>query len=137
MFKNSRTSNFVVDYYQGAYGPTIRVDLVSLESALELLNIFKALAEGTGSEVKLHELETAKVSGLREFVLRVISDGPEVERTLSVVNGENPSVCWHRSRNGWKNCVDLVQVLIDSNSPGHQYLTKEGIDDALVEVSFK
>jgi hypothetical protein len=33
-------------------------------------------------------------------------------------------------------CVGLIDGLLGSGGPGHQYLTIEGVDEALVEVSF-
>lgn len=34
-------------------------------------------------------------------------------------------------------CVCLIDGLLEGNAPGHQYLTHEGVDDALVELAFQ
>jgi hypothetical protein len=39
------------------------------------------------------------------------------------------------SSDGWTTCAALMEPFMDG-SAGHHYLTTEGIDDALLELSF-
>ncbi len=70
------------------------------------------------------------------MILQAAPGENEPEKTLSAdpVRAAEPEFYWVRSSSGWMECVDLMDGLIRGGT-GHQYLTKEGIDDALVEVS--
>ena len=127
----------LIDFYHGAYGPTIRIGVLNLESARELWKIFKALAQGDLREVKLEKMPQTTVVGLRSFVLELIPDEAEDEKKLSLSNDREPSVRWKGSDEGWAVCAGLVEFFVENDLSGHQYLTEEGVDDALVEVSYK
>jgi hypothetical protein len=125
-------SAIAIDYYQGSYGPTIRFDIRSREQALTLQAIFLQLTTQGVTRLSLSEVEGISLSALSEFVMCVAPE--ESLKSLILQNGARPRVEWTHSVSGWQRCRDLVQALIDFDRPAHQYLTKEGIDDALVEV---
>jgi hypothetical protein len=129
MLNNSR---IVIDYYDGAYGPTIRFDLKSKDDALVLKALFQQLTTHAVSRLSLGEIDGIRVKGVSEFVMCVAPE--ESEKSLILRTGTMPRVEWVHSVSGWQRCEALVQSLIDFEKPAHQYLTKEGVDDALVEV---
>ncbi|MBL8896515.1 MAG: hypothetical protein JNM84_02755 [Planctomycetes bacterium] len=119
-----------LDYYEGAYGPTIRFAFRSLEELKALREMMRRLAAGEAREVALHELGCLSVSHLEALTLAVV----DVEARVSLRRWQGESYLWVNTREGWEICCGLVDGLIQANEPGHQYLTDEGVDDALVEV---
>lgn len=129
-------SEIVVSYYVDSIGPTIRIDIESLTDLLLVKGLFQKLAEGTSYEVNLHDLRNTAMMGIEGLTLKLVPK--EERRTLKRVGDQTgrPVFIWSRTREGWDDCVALIDGLAASESPGHQYLTQEGIDSALVEVSF-
>lgn len=138
-FRQPGQEDIVVDYYQGAYGPTIRIDIQTLENLLKVREIFARMANATDETRNFFELGDVTVSGLSALILRSTVKEKEGEKKLQAMEGgqEGPAFLWTMTPNGWSRSAGLIDGIIESVSPGgHQYLTQEGIDDALVEVSF-
>lgn len=136
---NNKKNNILIDYYEGAYGPTIRIDTQSVEAALQVKNIFMELALAQVSEINFHNVENVKVTGLKALILRLVVEGKEHRKTLKLIEliSEGPVFHWSRSSEGWEDCVGLLNgMLKNSSHPSHQYLTDEDVDDALVEIIF-
>jgi hypothetical protein len=127
-----------IDFYKGAYGPTIRIDAQTADALKVVLDIFKALAGGATTEVLLTSGPSFRLSG-HDFVrLRLEDDGRTTKclRRVRVHSGTGVGFEWTCDRDGWTRCVALVGRLFQHN-PGHQYLTDEGKDDALVELAYR
>lgn len=120
----------LLDYYEGAYGPTIRFDSNSLDDLEALRETFRRLASGEACEVALHGMGGLSVSNLEALTLALVDVDPKV--ALRRLN--RGLFLWVNTREGWTRCCSLIDGLIQFNKPGHQYLTNEGLDDALVEV---
>lgn len=135
---NSGTS-ILIDYYHGAYGPTIRIDVRSLENLLKIKHTFLMLAQAKMSEVNFHQVGAVEMTGMESLNLKLISGKTLREKTLVLVNTTvyGPVFEWSRCSAGWIKCSGLIDGLINLNSPGHQYLTDEAVDDALIEVAFQ
>lgn len=129
---------FRIDFYKGAYGPTIRLETQD-EADLKLIEgIFAGLAVSERHEVELCEALAASVENVESLLLRVAERERPGRKALARVSkwfGKG-SFVWSRSPLGWQQCVGLVQGLAEEGEAGHQYLTDEGVDDALVELSF-
>jgi hypothetical protein len=132
-------SIIVVDYYQGAYGPTIRIDIQTRENLVKLKDIFLQLAKSKKETTDLVTLKSVNATGLKQLILKVISSNQEREKKLKLEEGSTGNVAfsWSMSSAGWQRCAGLMDGLLEPDRPGHQYLTEEDIDDALVEVAFK
>lgn len=128
----------LLDYYDGAYGPTLRIDVQSTPSLLRIKDVFIQLAGSKELTINFTEIPFVKVIGLDQLILkRVVSDKDQEKKLKFVKNNPGEIVfCWVMAASGWELCVDLIHGILDSNHPGHQYLTEEGIDDALVELAF-
>jgi hypothetical protein len=127
----------IVDYYRGAYGPTIRIDTQTIQQLLKVKDAFLKLVEERCTEVNFHQLESIYMIGIRELVLQVTSKEQAQGLKLVRAEAEGTKFVWSRSKEGWRrSCVDLIDGLLEANRPGHQYLTNEGVDDALVELAF-
>ena len=113
----------------GAFGPAILLVLSSPDAVNWFKRLLLGLANGDGPVelagvpgVELHEvhrLELRPVRGLTNKHLLRSSDG---------------SFDWIGESGYWLWSAKQVEAL--ENHTGHQYLTREDIDDALVEVSF-
>lgn len=137
MEKDSLGDLVIVDFYAGPYGPTIRIDIPSDALLLQVTDIFRHLVRNDRLEVDLLAFRFVVASGLRSLVLRT-DDGLTKKfeaKTLKLCSKRQqpPSFAWTRAREGWTECLEKMEIL---RRPGHQYLTIEGLDDALVEASF-
>ncbi len=129
--------NIIVDYYQGAYGPTLRIDIVSLDDLSKIKNLFVDLSKSIDHQVDLTKFENAIATGLNSLILQSSSKIEKNQKKLTQIHqGNNINFLWKTSPQDWARIVSLVQQLIDVKRPGHQYLTEEGVDDALVEFVF-
>lgn len=128
----------LVDYYEGAYGPTIRLNAISIESLTQIRDFFLELAAAKVSEASFDELGSVKVIGIKALVLKFVPESKEQKKTLKLVQvtSEGPIFHWSRSSEGWMDCAGLVDGLLEHQGPAHQYLTNEAVDDALVELAF-
>ncbi len=134
--------NILLDYYQGSYGPTIRIDILSLENLRKMKNLFVHLAKSVNYEINLLEFGNIQAKGINKFILQSTTNGKKYDwlrrKNLTFIKKNNNEIVFHwgLSPYNWERVVCLVQRLLDEKTPGHQYLTQEGVDDALVEVAF-
>jgi hypothetical protein len=135
---NSGNRGVLISYYKGAYGPTIRVDTRSIDDIAQIKNVFLDLAAAKVYEVKFHEIRSWKITDIEAFVLRLLPEGKEHKKTLKLVQTSSEGLVfhWSRSPEGWMECAELLDGILNHQRPGHQYLTDEAVDDALVEVAF-
>ncbi len=48
-----------------------------------------------------------------------------------------PSFIWEKKPEEWQtDCLEIVDKLFSQQTPCHYYLTKEGVDDALIELTY-
>ncbi|MBN1917559.1 MAG: hypothetical protein JW889_06585 [Verrucomicrobia bacterium] len=126
----------ILDFYDGAYGPTVRIDIISHALLSQLKDVLQDLASGLAQEFEFHGLEGIASSSIKELVAEVVPSEPRVKLKVLSRKHEDPVFRWSNTREGWQTCADLVEKLAEDNRPGHQYLTNEHTDDALVEVCF-
>ncbi len=123
-----------VDYYEGAFGNTIRIATSKTEPLIFLKELFARLSREHQLEIEMSNLKNVKVTGLHSLCLRQVSTEFELGGNITV---ETPhDFVWSRSKEGWKECEELVAGLLTSSESGHQYLTSESYDEVLVVVSF-
>jgi hypothetical protein len=129
----------LIDLYKGAYGWTLRVDVQSRARLKSLRDTFKALAKGTSKEVVISDGPKFRVTGLDVLRLVLREQAPLHKHLTRIESAGRIEYLWAKDSEGWKDCVGLVSGLLRDSStrgPGHQYLTEEGRDDALVELAF-
>ena len=141
----------VIDHYRGTNGPIICLETDSAPDLFRLLGIFRSLAQGGAEEVELCGAMHSHVVNLRELRLRRVESGLarrarliESQRYVRPQSDEQvndgprpPAFVWSDSRSGWGRCAEIVARLLRRNTAAHRDLTEEGIDDALVELSFR
>jgi hypothetical protein len=128
----------IVDYYMGAYGPTIRIWSRDKAQIFALQNAFLCLASGTQDALNLADVLSVIPSGMKSLTLRLAPISSNEQKALSIrtcVN-EDAAFEWSMRKSGWERAAALIDGLLRQDIPGHQYLTKEGVDDALIELSY-
>jgi hypothetical protein len=127
----------ILAYYVGAYGPTIRLDTQTLDELVAVRQLFGRLALGEVLQDDLCKALACHVDAVQSLVVHCAPE--HLSKALELKgNGSNgPIFSWKNTSDDWLECEEKVEALISSGSPGHQYLTHEGIDDALVEVCYK
>jgi hypothetical protein len=119
-----------LDFYDGAYGPTLRVGIPSRRLLEKVEDVLRSLIQGRATEVHLAGASFVLAGNVATFDLTLGGGGNS--KVLRLRRGA--SFIWTNSVDGWQHCLDLLEGFRDE--AGHQYLTAEGVDDALVEVAF-
>jgi len=119
------------EYGEGAYGPTILLLLRSSEGVAYLRNIFEALAgSAEGTVVRLSDKPGISIgAALWDLKLKVVKSS--LQKHLS--RNDEGGFTWVGTSDDWETMSLMMEPLLDQR--GHQYLTSEIEDDALIEVS--
>ena len=142
----SRDQAMQIDHFEGAYGPTIWLDVDRPRDLSSLLDIFKKLARGDLKEVELCSALGARTENLGGLRLRLEAWRPRARKRLvrtrggertSLLGPHLPSFVWSNSGSGWKRCAKIVAGLLRRDFPDRRDLTLEGVDDAIVDLSFR
>ena len=128
-----------VNYYEGAYSPWIRIDTDTLEELNTIKSIFLSLAEAGPSMVDFLDALRVTATGLDHLILERAEIPETVDKCLVRTETERGTVSfvWSLPVREWKRCAGLIDGIIEYNRPAHQYLTHEGVDDAIVVVALK
>jgi hypothetical protein len=124
----------LLDYYDGAYGKTLRIDLQSLESLGAFSLSLDAFYKGTASEASLRSIgEVVLVPPLVD--VRLVRSGSESISASEAATGT--VIGWSNDKDGWETVIELLGPLTVSGrkgKSGHQYLTRPGAS-ILVELA--
>lgn len=120
------------DYYDGAFGATILLVLNTRIAVSWLRNVFDDLARAPiGSTFSLLDQPRVNVGAALQGLAMVRVDRPP---TRHLVREPDGSFTWSCTADEWETASLMLEPLL--SQAGHQYLTSEGIDDAIVEVSY-
>ena len=125
----------IVEFYEGAYGPTVRIDAQEISAIESLIRAFELLSSRVGERIdakllhefkfthSIEELSLASVaSPLRKKVLRT-------DQRKSLVRFQMLG-----TTDDWIDARDLILPLLEGK-PSHQYLSSVPPDDAIVEIA--
>jgi hypothetical protein len=120
------------DYGEGAFGPTILLVLLSVDATKWLRSTFGYLANAAvGTVFRLDNQPHVSIgAAVTELSLRVVDRVP----ARHLVRDRTGGFTWSCTAEEWETASLLVEPLL--NQPGHQYLTSEVDDDALIKVSY-
>jgi hypothetical protein len=120
------------ELYDGAFGLSILLVLTSRESITWLRAMFDNLAGAPlGTDVSLVNQTQASIgAAIGDLLLRRVVRRP----AKHLVRGEGDVFVWSCTADEWTTLSLLLEPLLER--PGHQYLTDEVDDDALIEVSY-
>jgi hypothetical protein len=122
----------IVDYGEGAFGPTILLQLGGEPGVVVLDSLFESLSRGEpGACVQLQDQPSVSMKGLAALELGVVASEPEDHISW---RGGFP-IRWSCTADEWAALREFLEPFL-AGYPGHQYLTSEGRDSALVEASF-
>jgi len=124
-------------YYEGAYGPTIRLDIQAVEELRAVRRLFGRLAAGEAVEDDLCTTLACRADAIHSLTVHSAPEPPAKALELRGLGRQGPMFSWTNATGEWLECAEKVDALISNDSPGHQYLTDEGLDDALVELCYK
>jgi hypothetical protein len=120
------------DYYQGAFGPSIILVLSSPQAARWLQGIFRSTT-ALSSPLSLSTDPHVRLNNVDDLSLVHRTSGSEVELRREP-SRDLVGFVLSATEQGWQYLADLMEPLAEGQT-GHQYLTREGVDDALIEVS--
>jgi hypothetical protein len=131
------TRQLLLAYYVGAYGPTIRIDSQSLEDLAAVGQLFRRLASGAVQEADFGQGLGCRLDSIAALMVRSVKTRLSKALELRYYTSGQPVFAWSNTVEEWLEQAERVDVLAVADAPGHQYLTREGVDDALVEVCFR
>ncbi|HOJ78888.1 MAG TPA: hypothetical protein PLZ08_12095 [Bacillota bacterium] len=125
--------NFI-DYYQGAYKPTLRINFNSRRYLIKFKEIITAIKDGTIETFSFSSFEGITILGIKDLILRKQSKKLLIPERITMIcnsNSEKPVFIWCLNSEEWWHCEGLIEGLIESNEIGHQYLFDE---ELLIEL---
>jgi hypothetical protein len=124
-----------LDLYSGAYGLTLRIDVQVRDDLEALVAWIRELARGEALELDFLAKASTETTRLTSFHLVCRED--EGAKHLRVEpQAPGVGILWAGPRDYWDDIDQLIQPFLAQDAPGHQYLTHEGVDDALVELAY-
>src|SRR5258708_7264264 len=119
------------EYGEGAFGPTILLVLQGVQGVAYLRAIFDRLADSPeGTTVCLNEDPGLSMgAALWALDLQIVPSPPR----RHLFRDEEGGFTWVGTSDEWQTTSLMIEPLLHQH--GHQYLTSEVEDDALVEVS--
>lgn len=126
----------VLDLYQGAYGPTLRIGTHDLEQMLRVIDLFAALASQASEEADFLRWVAPEVGGVSSLLMSCVSKPQEKTLFAGSVGPQGTDLRWRGTPGYWEECLEKARALAAVGKPGHQYLSIEGVDDALVELCY-
>lgn len=125
-----------VFFYAGAYGPTLRVCIDSAGQLERVKRMFSRFADARLAEGEFAALVNgARYEQLSSWKIELVQRGLPRKSLVKVSAASTaPAFVWSLTPDGCRLCVELMDAF--GTRPGHQYLTTEGVDDALVEVAY-
>lgn len=125
------TTLLEVDFGDGAYGPTLLLIAQPGDGIRWLHGLLRGLAESPeGTAVRVVPQPLVWTSeDVTEIRLCVVTRSP----VRHLQHDRAGSFVWSATAEEWTTATLLVEPLL--HQPGHQYLTSETEDDALVEIS--
>ena len=137
----NETGLFLIDFYQGIDGPTLRIDTVLPEGLIVLRDGFVRLAHANFDRVQIETIAPGRIEHFSFMELinndRILETGRSKEITLLKQTVRGPCFCWARDSEGWIDCSMLVEKMITLGKPCHQYAGVVGRDDAVVEIAYQ
>jgi hypothetical protein len=117
------------DFYPGAYGPTILLEAQELIGVDWFLRKLVELSRDECAAFDLAAMPEASLEHVSELRLETVEIQP---KPALIRDGDR--FTWRQDTLRWAHASMLIEPLLKGGA-GHQYLTHEGVDDALVEFS--
>jgi hypothetical protein len=136
LMNRDETNDIIIALYDGAYGPTLIFIVNSRENLFRFKKLFSDLSKGEIEEISLFDRIEFKKSGFNDLILKSSPKRKFYSSKINISNNiSNPTIIWSLSFDEWYTCEVLIDSLIESDHPGHQYLTHES-DGILFEFTY-
>lgn len=123
------------DFYHGAYGPTIILKAQTLLGVDWFLRVLVRLSRDEEATFDLASMPELQIDGIDELRVETVAVQPDIPLTRTVgCSYEDAGFLWRQDTLRWAHASMLIEPLLKGR-PGHQYLTNEGRDAALIEFS--
>ena len=133
MISNNKT---IISYYQGSYGPTIRIDVQEIEWLQYFRENIVQLVENKLGKIDITCMDNVEVVDIDS--LELIKVQYEKSKKVFMLNEKlnTNHFIWHQDIEELITIVGLIDGLLDSDNSGHQYLTDGGAC-ALILLAYK
>jgi hypothetical protein len=98
---------------------------------------FHRLAETPGGKEDLGAALKCELHGMAALIARSVRKQPSRALQLLYTSGGGPVFTWSNALEEWNDCLERADNLLQEDTPGHHYLTTEGVDEALVELCYR
>jgi hypothetical protein len=133
---DSSASLILGAFYPGAYGPTILLEAQGLLGVDWFLRKLVELSRGEQAAFDLVSMPEIAIEGVDELKVETVAAQPEIPLTRTAgSSGDDVSFLWRQDTLRWAHASMLIEPLL-KGWPGHQYLTNEDRDAALIEFSY-
>jgi hypothetical protein len=123
------------DFYRGAYGPTIILEAQTLLGVDWFRRVLVKLSRDEEANFDLASMPELRIRGVDELKVETVAVQPDTPLTRTAGSGyDDASFLWRQDALRWAHASMLIEPLLKGR-PGHQYLTNEGRDAALIEFS--
>ena len=131
-----RHEKMIIDYYNGAYGRTIRIGVQEREWIVLLRDLVLQLINDMINCVDLLQMENVQYTNLSE--LKLIKVSKSIYSNLLEISHKRmpPSFLWQQTKEELIVISELIEGLLCADMAGHQYLTTDD-GDILIELTYK
>ena len=125
-----------VDFYKGADGPTLRIDIADKNHLLTLTRAVNSLWRGRTNDIPLETLFPVSYEGIGAIQLSVCEGTGMMRKSIYQVSMEDGSIgfIWSPTTDGWYQNLGLLGGLLRGTA-GHQYFGQDSHDDALIVIT--
>jgi hypothetical protein len=123
------------DFYPGAYGPTILLEAGGLLGVDWFLRLLVRFSRDEEAKADLAAMPELRIDGVDSLKMETIAIQPDIPLIRTDGTGyDDAAFLWRQDTLRWAYTSMLIEPLLQGR-PGHQYLTIEGRDAALIEFS--
>lgn len=123
--------------YEGACGPTIRLGAKTADELRSVYRIVWSLSVGNVVQEDLCKALVCDSDAIQSLIVESRPERPAKVVELRGNGSEGPIFCWANTAEGWLELAERLDAIMLVGIPGPRYLTREGIDDAVVELCYR
>jgi hypothetical protein len=122
--------------YMGGAGSTLVLEAQSLTGVDWFFRKLVELSRDERAALDLVSMPEIRIAGVDELKVETVAAQPDIPLMLTAGSGcGGDSFLWRQDALRWAHASMLIEPLLKGR-PGHQYLTNEGRDAALIEFSY-
>ena len=134
--QQNQSHMFLIDYYEGAYGPTIHIEARTIGQVTYMRDLLLEIAHGSLAQIELLDLSSIKPDQIESIILKACGSGKGKSFVRTYSSERQLRFEWCETPEGWRYCAGLLDGIVAFGRPSHQYLTDPSAD-ALIEFSFR